>query len=237
MTTTIRRTAAIAATLTTLAAVPAAAQTPAPTLSADRPCYSPGDLMTLTGAGYTPSGSVSLSFTGKGVGFFQTGADAAGKLLTELRLPDDNVDKLLDDDEGTREILLAAIDDKRAQESNGGPGAGAAIRVKLSRFGVAWNQEDDDFEPGRRLALEAVGFTGLAGKPLYLHYVRNGDRVATVRLGLLRGSCGTLNKTLRRAFPKRIARPGRWTLLFSPSRVNPTPQNGLWLRIPVRIRR
>ena len=234
---TINRAAAIAAALAATAAVPAEAQAPRPTLVPDQPCYSVGDLMTFGGSGYTPGGKVSLVFSGRGLGFFESAADPAGRLAARLRLTEDNIENLLSNDEGEREIDVTATDQARTGDGTPDPEAFAAARVKVSRFAIGWNQTDDAMEPGRRLAFEAYGFTGFTGKPLYLHYVRGGRRVQTVRLGKLTGACGVLKKTLPRAFPRRIARPGRWNLVFGTSRTAATPNDALWIRIPVRIRR
>ena len=50
--------------LTAALAVPALA-TAAPTVTADLPCYSPGQPIGLSGAGYTPAGDVGLIFSAR----------------------------------------------------------------------------------------------------------------------------------------------------------------------------
>ena len=233
---TIRRAAAVAAALAVTAAVPAAAQAPRPTVQTDGACYSLDDVVGLSGTGWTPGGTVSVTFSGRGIGMVETTADQAGNLLAGVRVTEEIVENFLGNNDLTREIALTAYDQTRGEQTNNAPESIATGSTRMSRFEVNWNQTDDAMEPGRRLAVEAVGYTGMAGRPLYLHYVRGGRRVATVRLGVIRGACGILRRTLPRAFPRSIARPGRWSLVFGTSRTQATPRNAMWIRKDVRIR-
>lgn len=218
-----RRSAALAvvpalAALAALAAPAAAAAQP--TLGVDRPCYSTGDVIEVSGAGYTPGGTVSLSFAGAGVGHNELQADPAGDIGASFEVREQDVDVFLRPDESQREVLLAAVDQPPTADP-AAPPAGATAFFLLSRFGFSWNQDDDAFRPRRRLAVDVAGFAGHAGRTLYLHYARGGRRVATVSLGRLRGPCGTLRRTLARAFPMRRVRAGTWRLAFTLSRTNP----------------
>lgn len=216
-----------------LAALAPAVATAAPTLAVDRPCYAPGDVIEASGAGYTPGGAVQLSFTGAAVGILETQADVTGGLRGQFEVGPDDVDALLSEDEVRREILLASVDQGLAQADPAA--AGAAVRFLLTRFGAGWNQDDRAMQPRRRLAVEVVGFTGEAGRTLHLHYVRGGRRVATVPLGRLKGSCGTLRRTLPRAFPMRRVPAGTWRLAFTLSRTDPGAVPGF--SYDVRVRR
>jgi hypothetical protein len=213
----LARAAAVAALAAAAAPAAAAAQ---PTLAVDRPCYSTGDVIAVSGTGYTPSGTVSLSFAGAGVSHNELQADAAGDVRASFDVGEQDVEGLLARDESQREVLLAAVDQPPTADP-AKPPAGATAFFLLSRFGFWWNQDDDAFRPQRRLAVDVVGFAGHAGRTLYLHYVRGGRRVATAALGPLRGPCGTLRRTLARAFPMRRVRAGPWRLAFSLSRTNP----------------
>jgi hypothetical protein len=231
--TTILRAAAVAAALGATVAVPAAAQAPPPTLALDKPCYSPGDVIAFSGNGFTANGGVDVSFSGRALALAKMTADGAGALKTRVPVRDSDVDALLDDDEPNRKILIAAVDVARIEQ--GDQNAAATVSTRFSRFDVSSNQAADAMEPGRRLRLNVVGFTGQSGNPVFLHYVRGGQRRATVRIGVLSGPCGDVERTLPRAFPRRIVRPGKWTLVFSTSAT--TPRSGMWFSVPVRIRR
>jgi len=207
----------------------------APTLTVDHPCYSPGDAMRLEGTGYTPSGAVSLNFTGANTGVVETAADLTGGLHSEVKVTDALVERYLRDDEVIHEMTVASID--RTKQGQGPlEEAVGATAFMLSRWGVSVSQDLQEFQPARRVSFFAVGFTGAENRTLYLHYLQAGRRVATVALGRLRGPCGTLDKTLARAFPMRRVKAGRWRLVFnlSPTRIGQS--YGLYSDITVRRR-
>jgi hypothetical protein len=227
----LARAAAVAALVAAAAPAAAAAQ---PTLGVDRPCYSTGDVIAVSGAGYTPGGTVSLTFAGAGMRHSELRADLAGDLRASFEVGEQDVEGLLARDESQREVLLAAVEQPPTADP-AVPPAGATTFFVLSRFGFWWDQDDDAFRPRRRLAIDVVGFAGHARRTLYLHYLRDGRRVATVSLGRLRGPCGTLRRTLARAFPMDRVRAGTWRLAFTLSRTNPRALPRLeW---DVRVRR
>ncbi len=211
--------AALVAALAAAAAAAPATAVGAAGLGVDRPCYSPGDVLDVSGRGYTPGGKVDLSFTGAGVGLNELQADLAGGVRAGFEIRDRDIEALLGPDEVQREVLLAAVD-RTPPADPATPPASASTSFLLSRFDVAWNQDDGAFRPRRRLAVRVAGFTGFAGRTLYLHYVRAGRRMATVSLGRLRGPCGTLRRTLARGFPMRRVPAGRWRLAFTLSRTD-----------------
>ncbi len=239
---------AAAAVLTTLAgagAAPAAASAAA-TLAVDRPCYAQGEVIDVSGAGFTPGGTVSLSFTGAGVGLNELQTDLAGRVRAGFEVRERDLEVFLGPDEVQGEVLLAAVDQPPGTDpaappaaDPAAPPAAASTSFLLTRFGAAWNQDADAFRPRRRLDVEVAGFTGAAGRTVYLHYVRGGRRVATVSLGRLRGPCGTLRRTLPRAFPARALRAlqaGRWRLAFTLSRTDPRAVPGFSWDVTVRRR-
>lgn len=193
-----------------VAAAPAAvAQTPM-TLTLDRPCYSPGDTLTATGGGFSPNGPVSISLSGAGVGMSRAQADAAGSFRFQEAIEQDDIEGLVGNDRVQRQVLITAVDDQRA--AAGAEPPGVAAQFMLSQFGVVFRQNPDRLSARRKLQLAVFGFTGSAGRRAYLHYVRGGRRLVTVPLGVLRGDCGDLVRTLPRAVPARIARRGRFEL-------------------------
>ena len=234
-TTRIRTVAAFAATLAATAAGPALAQTPRPTLSLDRSCYTTGDHMTLRGSGYTPSGPVRISVTGRGLGVLDADANSLGQLRSRIEFNDADIDTLLAPEERTRRVAVSVTDEDRWAAAE--PESRVSVRTTLARLAVSLSQADDAIRPGRRLNLDVIGFTGMAGKPLYLHYVRGGTPVATVRLGRVTGACGRLKTTLRRAFPSGVARAGRWTLVLGTTPTLAHPDAGRTLPVPIEIPR
>jgi hypothetical protein len=230
----IARTAAAAVAAALTAAVGPPAAHAKPTLAVDQRCYAPGDVMDVSGAGYTPGGTVNLSFTGAGVGLNELQADLTGGLRAGFDVRPEDLEAFLSPDEVRREIVLAAVDAAQAQADPAA--ATASVTFLLTRFGVASNQDDQAMQPRRRLALQVAGFTTEEGRRLYLHYVRGERRVATVSLGRLTGPCGTLRKTLPRAFPMRRVQAGTWRLAFSLSRTDPTAAPGFSHDVRVRRR-
>lgn len=210
-----RKTLTTAIAGTALAAAAPAAHA-APTLDLGQPCYSTGDTMALTGAGWNPVRKISLSLTGAGVALNETTTDAQGNLRAELPLSQNDVEHLVPAGAARTRVVLAAMDGEAATANQPDPGVG--LRVLVSHFGVAFlNQDRHGLNPRRRLALDVVGFTGLTGTRVFLHYVRGGKRRATVPLGVLTGACGDVRRTLPRAFPMRAPAAGRWDLVINRS--------------------
>jgi hypothetical protein len=205
----------LAAVVTALAVmVPAAAwaQAPQPTLSFDQPCYSAGDTMGFSGAGYTPSGEINVIFgsvsTGTNV-VFRGQADPAGAISGGIDALDP--DRFLEDDEFSGTMLVRAYD----QTEQFGE-----TQFTLSRFEVEARQPNGSRpRAGKRLRITAVGFTHAVGETLFAHYTRAGKRVKSVRLGRLAGECGDRRVTLRRALPRGLRR-GTYRLVFNHSATN-----------------
>ena len=212
------------------AAVPAAAQSPAPTFAFDSECASPASALNFTGSGYTPGGEVSLLFARQGAtGWFRTRADATGAIGGQTGLPDP--DDFLDDDEFAGKVTATANDQARIEQGSPPESQFAAAQFRLSRFEVYAFQR---LRPGRRVRLRAAGFVGEAGKSLYAHYRRAGRTLKTARLGTLRGACGDLDTTTR-AFPFRPVHAGTYTLMFSTAKR--ASASGLSISYKVRVSR
>jgi hypothetical protein len=98
----------------------------------------------------------------------------------------------------------------------------ASTSFIFSRWNVGISAVGGKLHPSRPAGILAVGFTNAVGKPLFAHWMRNGRRVHTRRLGVLRGPCGDRRVRLSRGFPFRPVRPGTYEVRFTPSRTNTT---------------
>jgi hypothetical protein len=187
-----------------------------PTLAFDKPCYSAGDPVGFTGAGYSPNGEVNFLFAAGGrVGSYDTRADGAGALFGRIGTPE--VDHFLDDDEVSATLTVTAND--RARIDAGAPPEQqfGAAQFTLSRYGIRLLRRGGGApRAALPMRVEVAGWTHAIGEVLYLHYRRGGRTVKSVRLGRLAGDCGDRTVTLRRGVP-RGARPGRYRLVFNTS--------------------
>jgi hypothetical protein len=112
------------------------------------------------------------------------------------------------------------------------PDAAASTQVTFSRFGIfVATAGGAAIRPRTPIRFRAVGWTTAVGRPLYLHYVRGRRIVRSVRLGALAGPCGTVTKTLQRAFAFRPVPAGRYRLLFSTSLTNPVREPAVLSRL------
>jgi hypothetical protein len=228
--------AAAAVVLGAIAALPSTAAA-APTLHADRACYTPGQPILVTGGGYTPRGQVIFLATLRGdrvTTSFPLGSplttDAAGALSARLAAPD------LGSDRDIREQLtISANDQARAMVQPPLPPAeqSGIVQVTLSQWALgvrAW--VDGTGDPRASTDLVAVGCEPF--RRIYAHYFVRGTRVRSVRVGAVSGPCGDLRRRIRQ-FPFRPVPAGIWTVYFSPTRV--FDRRGAWIRARVRVSR
>jgi hypothetical protein len=211
----------------------------APTLSADRACYTPGQRVALNGAGYTPGGQVILLAAlsgdrGGSSSSFPLGsplvADAAGAFGVRVRAPD-----LASDRDLRERLTITANDQVRATAQPPLPPAeqSGTVQVTLSAWGIAvraWI--DGRGDPRASTDLIALGWEPF--RRIYAHYFVRGTRVRSVRVGAVSGPCGDL-RTRVRQFPFRPVRAGRWTVYFSPTRG--FDRRGSWIRTRVVVPR
>jgi hypothetical protein len=220
------------------AAFPAAAAA-APTLTADRACYTPGQPIVLTGAGYTPAGPIRFLAAFAAVAGGDAGAsavpigtpvaaDAAGGLSARIAAPD------LSSDDDIREALTITANDQARQAAQPPlppAEAVATVQVRLSAWAVgvrAW-------AGGRGDPRASSDFVGIGWEPfrrIWAHYVFAGTRVRSVRIGAVSGACGDLAKRIRQ-FPFRPVRAGSWTVYFSPDQE--FDRGGAWIRYRVVV--
>ena len=208
-----------------------------PTLSFDKPCYSPGDRMTFTGAGFTPGGPVQLIFTSLStqlmLGTYDVTADEGGAIADWVDTPDP--DDALKPEHWSGPLGVAANDQIRIEA--GGPPeqqlAGASFT--LSRWEVQLDLPNDTpkVRAAKPMRVTAVGFTHAIGKPLYIHYTRAGKRLKSIRLGRLTGDCGDRTKTLKRGLPRGLRR-GRYKLVFNASALNAPREPSYWINQRLR---
>jgi hypothetical protein len=191
-------------------AVPAAAEA-TPSVTMDKACYAPGDMITQRGTGFTPGAEILESLAlldpetsdrfGQLVAPPVT-ADAHGSFLRRIAAPP--LARAAD----RREKAVSAFTDQ------GQPAAAAAWTLTAWRVDVRqWMAGRAN--PGRTMLVDAYGWT--SGTSLYAHYYRGRAAVKSVRLGALRGSCGDMRKRVLQ-FPFRRPRRGRWTVYFSATR-------------------
>ena len=128
-------------------------------------------------------------------------------IADRINVPDP--DEYLGDNDSAGDMCVAA-DDKTRVDAGGGPDPAVGFATfRLSRYEVRLEQPNGRApRAGKRMRVEAVGFTASRGKTLYAHYRRNRRTHKTVKLGRLAGDCGDRTSTLKRALPKGL-RPGR----------------------------
>jgi hypothetical protein len=205
-----------------LLALPAAAVAD-PTLSVDRPCYTPGQAINATGGGYTPTSQVGVDLSVEsraGTKFYSLQdpltADNGGNISVILRAPDLSLN-----DDTVEDVGLAAYEEPGDQSSPFG-----TAFFKLSTFDVfvaPWDSNKVD--PTKATTFRAYGFEGL-GPVLYAHYLLHGKLKKTVRIGGLTGACGNLTKRMKQ-FPFRPVPAGDWRVNFDTSRAYSARADGI----------
>jgi hypothetical protein len=197
----------------------------APTLALDRPCYTPGMRIGMSGAGYTPGGAVQATVTLGGATHRFTGtAGPAGEIDGGIPLPDFDADAL--------DATLTAVDAAAVPPGQApGPEQTAIARFRASAWGMIVPRWGNGrtlgiARPGRMTRVEALGFVGTASTTLYAHYLRRGRLVKTTRIGALTGPCGDLTARFRQ-FPFKVKRGQTYRVLFDTTRAWPNGDSGI----------
>jgi hypothetical protein len=203
--------------LTATLAVPALA-TAAPTVNAELPCYSPGQPIGLSGAGYTPSGDVGLMFQLSGAhGNNMVApeaplkADAAGGISARPPAP-----QLASDNDLRETVTLTANDQARIGPSGpiGPPEESFAVtQFLLSGVDVLVGPWLNGHANPRALTMFRV-YGWEPYRRVYAHYFLNGKRVKTVAIGAVSGACGDMTRKVRQ-FPFRPVPAGRYRIRFT----------------------
>jgi hypothetical protein len=165
----MRRSAALVLGAVLALIVVAPAQAATLTLAGSKTCYRVGDVLTVSGSGFTPGGQANITLGGHDIG--TTPTDAAGNFSKPL---------LIGQLTGVSTRTLIATDAANPANVGTAQFLGSALAVKVRpRNGAA----------GRKLRINATGFT--TGKRLYAHVVRKRIR-RNVFIGKLKGPCRTL---------------------------------------------
>jgi hypothetical protein len=139
-----------------------------------------GEIVTLSGTGFTPGGTVAITSNGKLLG--TDNVDAAGNFGGNLTL---NLAS------GQTLKTYAATD-----QAN--PALTASVQLRTSALTV--NLRPKHGQPDRLFKIGARGFT--TGKRLYAHIVKGKFR-RTVKIGKLKGVCHKI-MTRKRLFPSNL---------------------------------
>jgi len=216
--------AALAALTTTLLAAPAGAAA-APTLALDRPCYTPGMRIGISGTGYTPSGPLQAAIAlGSVIHTFSGTAGPAGEIDSGIEMPDFEADAL--------DATLTTVDSASVPPGQPpGPEQMAFAPFRASTFGMivpGWGNGHTlgIARPGRTTRIQALGFVGGASTTLYAHYLRRGRLVKTTRIGALTGPCADVSTRFRQ-FPFKVRRGATYRVIFDTTRAWPNGDFGI----------
>ncbi len=221
----LRSAVAVTVAVASLAAAPAQA---APTITTDHECYSVYTPLRISGTGFTPGAAVQLSETWiapDGSSRFGPAltatADAAGTFTYAQELPEIFVDHL--------DLNITATDAALAAQGATAAEHSAATTVGVSFFGAyypAWNTDGPaPGRPGFVSDLDVGGYIDSNSRTLFVHYIRRGRLVKTLRVGALSGPCSTLT-TRFREFAFRPVSPGTYEVRFDTTRS--WPNDDMW---------
>ena len=217
-----RRTLPLFAAVAALA-VPGAAQ--AADVHLDRSCYSPGDVVTETGSGFSPGAGVleMLSLGTRTLQAPMVTTDDQGAFNRQLRAPD------LGNDVARQEMAFASFTDQA------NPSTPVLAQWTLSAWDVSIKEWAGHVaHPGRSMTVDTYGWTTASG-PLYAHYYRGTTHIKTTRIGTTTGPCGNLRKRVPQ-FPFKRVKAGRWSVFFSPTQAL-DKQHDPWLKTTVTVPR
>ena len=176
-------------------------------------CYAEGDEIAISAGGFVPNAPmvVGVSRTGGRVLRISdaAAADAAGRLSGTYGIEDET--GWFGRDEWRFRMTLDVAERDRPQSRT-------STRFWFARWDVRVRTRGGGrLRPGRPALLAATGFTGSRGRALYAHWVRDGVRRHTRRLGVLRGPCATMRARLEDGFPFSPVLPGAWQVAFNTS--------------------
>lgn len=186
-----------ALTAVAVALIPPSAQ--AALLTANKQCYREGDRrdpVTFGGGPFTPGGRVNVTLDGV---LLPQPLLAPGGIIAGTLSMAPNIDPARE-----RPFTIVATDQANPAMTGTLIRLASQLRVDVRPTGG---------RPERLRRISARGFTG--GGTLYAHVVR-GRSKRTVRIGRLKGACGTL--TARRRVFRRGTRAGRYRVQFDTSR-------------------
>jgi hypothetical protein len=183
------------AALTLVLAVPASASAATLAVSPVKSCYRTGERVGLSGTGFTPNSTATIAVDGSSLGNAATDATGAippGGTLTVAQRSGEKVKN------------VTATD-------NANPANVGSLQLRVSAFTVGVRPRNG--KPGARLRIAARGFLGPG--TLRAHIVKGRSR-RTVRVGRLRGPCGS-GSFRKRLFSANTA-PGVYRVQFDTRR-------------------
>lgn len=194
----------------------------AATLATDTRCYQETQDVVVSGTGFTPMGTVSI--TRDAVPFGTAMADATGSFEAKFAAGE------LPRDQREGVTSLAATD----VALNTG-----SVRYRTTKIYADFAPREGDPKT-LTVRFEVAGF-GLLRRhaSVYLHYISPGRKLRrTVRLGTAIGTCGVIRKTRERHLFPFPAERGRWILQFDTNKkytraTSKSPY--IWVRKPVEI--
>jgi hypothetical protein len=212
-----------------LASVPltTAVASATPALQTNRGCYLVGQSVAITGSGFAPSRSYTVSLDGINLGVSKTGP--TGGFSVKIKPGGlganraQNVEMLAASDGTITSRTTFTVTRRRGARIFNGSGTGVKIRAQFQAWGFDINGAGSPY---------SIGSTRL---PVYVHYVGPHQHLrTTVALGNTGGQCGYLQTARRRVFPFTPA-PGNWTLQLDTSRRYIKHPAGPVYKIPVRV--
>jgi hypothetical protein len=209
----------ILATTAMLATAPAAL---AATLATDTRCYQQTLDVVVSGTGYAPMSTVSI--TRDGVAFGTANADATGNF--QAKFPAAELGR------NQREVVNSLTATDGALNT-------ASTRYRTTKIFADFDPDSGD--PKTLTVRFSVNGFGLLRRhaSVYLHYISPGRKLRRdVRLGTALGTCGVIRKTRERHLFPFPAEPGRWILQFDTNKkytraTSKSPY--IWVRKPVEI--
>lgn len=160
----------------------AAAEASAASIAVVQPCVvnanpAVGSPMTVTGAGFTPGDSISLSSTAGGA-FSSATAGATGTFAINMAGP-----VLATINPAAATFVLQATDETDGTTT-------ATTTFAAANLAVTTNPAEA--KPSKKVTWSFSGFTG--GAEIYAHYLHGKKVVATTKFGRAIGPCGVLKK-------------------------------------------
>jgi hypothetical protein len=190
-----------------------------------RPCLSQQDAVSPNAAGLTPGGPVKFDLASAGRPLLSSSTQPAAADGT-FRIAEPYSDSVTEPwfagaPADTIPLTMTVTDLARlnAGQPATSPEVAATATLTFSRWTVHIATPGGRAPlPRTRIQFRAVGWTSGIGRPLFVHYIRGRRDLHAERLGVLKGPCGSVTKTLQRAFPFRPVPAGQYRLLFNSSR-------------------
>jgi len=161
-------------------------------IAADQQCYAEAGTIRISGSGYTPSSTASVTLGGTTAG---VDTDETGAFSTTLTAPATTLRH-----PGAQQVTLTGTDDAT--------GTAATLALNIAKVGV--DGVPSRSKPHKRITWNIAGFPGV--KAMYGHWRIRGKTRGHHRMGIPKGPCGVLHVKAR-----LIEAPilfGMWTVQF-----------------------